>query len=348
MIALLLDSSEKNLSVGLGKDGVLLDSIEYEAWQKQSEFMVKEIGVLLERNHVKPSEISAVAVAKGPGSYTGVRIALTIAKTVSFALKIPLYLASSLEVLRSFSAKTIVLMNARSKRSYFAVYEGGMAIEADSIKDNSEVLSYIAAHPDYLVAGDLGYLGLESAPFSRLSNLLECLDANHLCEEPLGAKPVYLKDDYDEGRFKTVVRKTMPSDLPAIMELEKSFAHPYTKAQILYELTENPVAHLYSATVDGEVVGFLDFYITFDSSSIVQIVVKEEMRRKGIGNLLLGQMLKDLASQAEPVSFVTLEVRVSNERAQRFYKKHKFEPVTVKKAYYEDGEDAIYMIRSLA
>ena len=43
MIALLLDSSEKNLSVGLSRDGLVFASKEYEAWQRQSEFMVKEI-----------------------------------------------------------------------------------------------------------------------------------------------------------------------------------------------------------------------------------------------------------------------------------------------------------------
>jgi len=347
MKTLLLDSSQKNLSVGIAVDGKIVGKTEYDAWQKQSEFMVKEIKDLLVSNGIEPTSLDAVVSSKGPGSYTGIRIALTIAKTISFALQIPLYLASSLEVLRCGNERSVVLMNARSKRSYFAVYEGKKVIEEDSIRENAEVLAYLSAHPECKVCGDLGYLGLESAPFDRFSNLLDCLDEAHLCEEPLGAKPVYLKDDYDQGKFKTIVRKSMPSDVPAIMELEKSFAHPYTEKQILYELTENPVAHLYSATVDGVVVGFLDFYITFDSSSIVQIVVKEEFRNKGIGNMLLGQMLKDLASQADPVSFITLEVRKSNENAQRFYKKHKFEAVTVKKAYYEDGEDAIYMVRSL-
>ncbi len=348
MIALLLDSSEKNLSVGLAKDGVLFASKEYEAWQRQSEFMIAEIHDMLAANLSSPKDLEAVVAAKGPGSYTGIRIALTIAKTISFALNIPLYLCSSLEAMKAKEGTSVCLMNARSKRSYLGVYGETGVLEEDVIEDNADVLSYLKEHPDYQVCGDVGYLGLESTPFSRLENLASFVDEKHRCLEPLGARPVYLKDDYSQGGFKTVIRKTLPSDLKTLAELEKRiFKHPYTENQLLYELTENPVAHLYSAVVDGEVIGFIDFYITFDSSSIVQIGVKEEFRKKGVGNLLLGQMLKDLASQEEPVSFITLEVRASNEPAKKFYKKHRFEEITVKRAYYEDGEDAIYMVRSL-
>ena len=72
MIALFLDSSEKNLTVGLSVDGVLT-SVTKEAWQQQSEFMVDEIDRLLRTSQVSPKSVEAIAVTKGPGSYTGVR-----------------------------------------------------------------------------------------------------------------------------------------------------------------------------------------------------------------------------------------------------------------------------------
>ena len=63
--------------------------------------------------------------------------------------------------------------------------------------------------------------------------------------------------------------------------------------------------------------------------------------------MLLGQMIKDCESKEDVVEFITLEVRVSNAPAIAFYKKHKFSEITIKKNYYSDGEDAIYMVRSL-
>ena len=82
MYSLLLDSSNTKLAVGIAKDDILLDKIYYDAWQRQSEFMIQEINNILSRNKILPSQISEIIVTDGPGSYTGVRISLTIAKVV--------------------------------------------------------------------------------------------------------------------------------------------------------------------------------------------------------------------------------------------------------------------------
>ena len=217
----------------------------------------------------------------------------------------------------------------------------------DAIWDNAQVMDYIDEHPEYAICGDVAYLGINGEKHSVIANLLLCLDEKHLCPNALGAKPVYLKDSYEKGKFKTVVRKLMPADFKAVMKIEReSFHHPYDENQMLYEMNENPVAYLYVAVVDHEVVGFIDFYITFNSATITQIAVKEAFRRKGIGDLLLKQMEKDFETQAEPIEYSTLEVRKSNEGAKAFYLKNGYEEITVKKQYYDDGEDAIYMVSS--
>ena len=123
MVSLLLDTSNTNLSIGLAKDHKVIDQVVYDAWQKQSEFLVNELDILLKRNNLTRSDIEKVIAAKGPGSYTGVRIALTVAKVSAFALNVPLYLVSSLEALKDENEPSICLMNARSKRSYFGVYD---------------------------------------------------------------------------------------------------------------------------------------------------------------------------------------------------------------------------------
>ena len=161
MVSLLLDTSNTNLSIGLAKDHKVIDQVVYDAWQKQSEFLVNELDILLKRNNLTRSDIEKVIAAKGPGSYTGVRIALTVAKVSAFALNVPLYLVSSLEALKDENEPSICLMNARSKRSYFGVYDKENIILEDKIADNSAVLSYINEHPEYKVCGDVAYLGLE-------------------------------------------------------------------------------------------------------------------------------------------------------------------------------------------
>ena len=193
MYTVLLDSSNTNLSVGLARDNLLLENISYEAWQQQSEYMIPELNKLLEKYSVKKEEISAVMVAKGPGSYTGVRIAITIAKTMAVALGCKLYAVSSLRVQKDGKNPSICLINARSGRSYIGVYEGNETVLEDQIMKNDEVLKYIADHPSYSVCGDVKYLGLE---VKETNNVLEMLNLKEALENvnPLSLKPVYMKD----------------------------------------------------------------------------------------------------------------------------------------------------------
>ena len=192
MYQLLLDSSNKFLSVGLAKDGKVVDKISYEAWQRQSEMMVTEVGNILKRNNLKNSDLDGVVVGIGPGSYTGVRIGVTIAKTIAHSLKIKAYAKSSLSLLKHPELPTICVFNARSGRSYFGVYEGKKVIEKDTVLENEKVLDYIKAHPDYLVNGDTYQLGLESGKFDIIDNLAD-FDKNEEVDV-FRLNPVYLKD----------------------------------------------------------------------------------------------------------------------------------------------------------
>ena len=195
MITILLDSSNTNLSVGIARDNLLLECISYEAWQQQSEFMIPELNKLLSKYNVSNGEIKEVMVAKGPGSYTGVRIAITIAKTIAVALNAKLYAVSSLRVQKDCKNPSICLINARSGRSYIGVYEDKNTILEDQIMKNDEVMKYINEHPNYSVCGDVKYLGLEGIKTNNIKEMLELKDALEDIN-PLSLKPVYMKDEY--------------------------------------------------------------------------------------------------------------------------------------------------------
>lgn len=194
MYSLLLDSSNIYLNVGLSKDNELIDSISYEAWQKQSELMIPEIGNILKRNNIDPKQINEILVTVGPGSYTGLRIALTIAKVYAYSLNLPLYIFSSLEVLEKKDEYSICLMNARSKRSYFAVYFNDSEIVHDTIYTNVEVLKYIEEHPNYAICGDLEYLNIDGCHENIFLNMLRLKGSQKLVKDVKALKAIYLKD----------------------------------------------------------------------------------------------------------------------------------------------------------
>lgn len=194
MYTIILDSSNKMLCVALAEDDSIIDRTEYEAWQKQSELMIPELDKLLKKNNITRHDIGDIIVSNGPGSYTGVRIAVTIAKIMSIATNAKVYAVSSLESQKLCKTPTICLINARSNRSYIGVYDDDKIILKDNIFLNEGVKKYISEHPDYKITGDIEYLGLKSEKYDVADGLLRCKNASHLVENVLALKPVYMKD----------------------------------------------------------------------------------------------------------------------------------------------------------
>ena len=142
------------------------------------------------------------------------------------------------------------------------------------------------------------------------------------------------------------IRDLIESDINKVMEIEDlCFVAPWKKEDILRELKENKFATLLVATVNEEVVGYVDFWVTFDSATICQIAVHPNYQRQHIGSLLLEEVLKEC--YAKKVLTITLEVRESNSKGINFYTKHGFNQFLVKPNYYSNGENAIYMMKGV-
>lgn len=142
------------------------------------------------------------------------------------------------------------------------------------------------------------------------------------------------------------IRDLMESDINKVMEIENlCFVAPWKKEDILRELNENKFATLLVATVNEEVVGYVDFWVTFDSATICQIAVHPNYQRQHIGSLLLEEVFKEC--YAKKVLTITLEVRESNSKGINFYTKHGFNQFLVKPNYYSNGENAIYMMKGV-
>jgi tRNA threonylcarbamoyl adenosine modification protein YeaZ len=90
MTKLILDTSQDLAIVALSNGSTLIDSCVYPHQNKLSALLTLSIQSLLKKHHLSPHQLSSIAVGIGPGSYTGTRVAVTIAKTLSLALDIPL------------------------------------------------------------------------------------------------------------------------------------------------------------------------------------------------------------------------------------------------------------------
>lgn len=194
MISLLLDSSNIKLGVAIAIDDKIIDFKYYDAWQRQSEYMMSEIEVLLNKNSIDPKDVNEIISTRGPGSYTGVRISLTIAKIWGFCRDINVFAISSLQVLKKNNEISVCVINARSMRSYIGIYEGNKVILEDTIYTNEEVKKLLDENPSYVLCGETSYLKREGFETNIFEQMLSIKKDSKPVSEILSLKPIYLKN----------------------------------------------------------------------------------------------------------------------------------------------------------
>ena len=141
-----------------------------------------------------------------------------------------------------------------------------------------------------------------------------------------------------------VIRFMRLRDVDAVAEIEENtFARPWSRESFRQELTRNAVARYLVADENGEILGYAGAWVILDESHITNIAVRENARGRGLGKRLTSELLQVLSNLG--ACYATLEVRVSNERAQNLYKSLGFVTVGKRKRYYEDNnEDAWLMV----
>lgn len=128
MKVLSIDTSNYTLGVALLDGDQVKGEYMTNLKKNHSVRVMPAIEALMNDCDIKPADLSKIVVAKGPGSYTGVRIGVTIAKTLAWTLNIPLVGISSLEVSaasagRYFDGAVSPLFDARRGQIYTGLYQ---------------------------------------------------------------------------------------------------------------------------------------------------------------------------------------------------------------------------------
>ncbi|MCM3719842.1 tRNA (adenosine(37)-N6)-threonylcarbamoyltransferase complex dimerization subunit type 1 TsaB [Fictibacillus phosphorivorans] len=126
MKVLAIDTSNLVMGIAVMDEGKVLGEYITNLKKNHSIRVMPAIEQLMKETGVKPAELDRIVVAKGPGSYTGVRIGVTIAKTLAWTLKKELVGVSSLEVLaqsgKYFNGFTVPLFDARRTQVFTGLY----------------------------------------------------------------------------------------------------------------------------------------------------------------------------------------------------------------------------------
>lgn len=172
MISLCMDTAYKQLVLGIYQDGQLLEGVAKTAFKKQSESIFVELNALLKRVNLDYKDIDRVIITKGPGSYTGIRIAMTIAKVLCTQMHKELYCISTMQLYAGMDDSANVILDARSNRAYVAHIEKGIIQGKTEILTLDDVPAFLESHPGTLY-GDNYLLEKEEVEPDYLKNFIE-------------------------------------------------------------------------------------------------------------------------------------------------------------------------------
>ena len=169
MKILAMDTSNATLAVAVHEDHQLLGQIQTTVNKNHSISLMPAIDQLMQMVNVKPTELDRIVVAQGPGSYTGLRIGVTTAKTLADTLNIDLVGVSSLKVLAAncvnISEIIVPIFDARRKNVY-AQDDQLVEVMPAGHYPIVEVLAHFKDQAIYLVGKDVAKFTDEIAQYA--------------------------------------------------------------------------------------------------------------------------------------------------------------------------------------
>lgn len=139
MKRLVLDTSGKYVYTAILDDDKLLDEIKTNSNQRHASIVVKTIEDLLKKNNLKIDDIDELIGGIGPGTYTGLRVCVTVLKTISYSKNIKLKTISSLYLMSSnYEGYKLVYNYASKKQTFTCLLFNDEYIYDEEVRDLEE------------------------------------------------------------------------------------------------------------------------------------------------------------------------------------------------------------------
>lgn len=203
MKTLVIDTCTNRIIVALADNSTIFSFCNEIIENQMSNVIMEKVEKCFKEANMQPNDVERVLVAVGPGSYTGIRIGVTIAKTYAWALKKEIIPISSLEVMISgYNDEKLLVpyIDARRNACFGAIYDNKLNkvlkdqyISMDSLKNKLEGKEYIFVSDDKLV--DSNKLKID---IIKLINKHQ----NDRSVNPHSLNPVYLKKTEAEENLK--------------------------------------------------------------------------------------------------------------------------------------------------
>ena len=195
MLTLCIDTAYKYLTCALIEDDNIISSYSKECFKRQSEEVFVALNEVFEKAGKEKREIDSICISEGPGSYTGVRIAMTIAKTMGEILPCDVYTISTLRLYAGRRKNCLVVMDARANRVYAGIYD-----EERIIMEDKAITIEDLDIGDYQIIGDGDLFGKNNDFGDIPADFLNTKDLWFKVDNIGHLTPKYLKESEDYYR----------------------------------------------------------------------------------------------------------------------------------------------------
>ncbi len=143
MHVLFISTYDSKITIGLLKDGKEISKLEKESKNGHSSLLVPTIKEILDKNNLDTSDLNEIIVVNGPGSFTGIRLGITVAKTLAYTLNIPIKTITSIEAIASsIDAENKIITIDDPKGKYIGKFTSNKLDELIYLKDD-DALKYL-------------------------------------------------------------------------------------------------------------------------------------------------------------------------------------------------------------
>lgn len=197
MISFFIDTAISPVTLALLKNNQILDVLQESNNHDLSEKLLSKIDGLLSKNKISINDIEKIYVGIGPGSFTGIRIGVTIAKTLAFCKNIPIIPISSLELLATTNTETdyiVPVIDARRNCVYGAIYDENLNTYKEDCYIAIEELKKCI--PEEKTVTYVSYDELKLEPMIKPNIQIEKIIKKHIQDKPTNphnCNPIYLK-----------------------------------------------------------------------------------------------------------------------------------------------------------
>ena len=209
MICLFFDTSSDLLKVSLIKDNNIIFDKELHTKNDHSSYLVPTIDEAFKSNNIDFKELDEIIVGNGPGSFTGTRISIAVAKTYAFSFNIPVYMISSLEELiydNDGYDFYVPIIEEKKENLYFSIFDKDKKRVMDDTYSSTEYLYKKLEELDCKILlislSDKEYEKYDTVKASiNALNIMKNIDVNNEKVNPHLLKPNYIKKIEAEAKL---------------------------------------------------------------------------------------------------------------------------------------------------